>query len=625
MLFGVMVKEKGDFARLDQIEARLLADGRIEGRTIKKSPAFFASLKPDLRSPNMAIQSQTFECGISGVWQGEIYNQAEFLSFQGSVTDRYELDNSDVNLFANRFASEGVAFVKMLNGRFAFAAMHDGEQEVTLGRDHLGIETLYVYEDQNMYVFSTKIQAILDCPGVVKELNFDALRRSLVFSYNPAWDTLFRGVRKVQPGSLVVLGANGITEKPYWYLSFKDIQEKAEADIAQELRELFADAVRLRMQKSQLPGIFVSGGLDSSGVACLMRQSSSSPIPSFSYRTLQVSYDESAFARIVADACQFDHHEVIYRPEDVKLIETIVQIEDEPFCNLGITVASFLLGREAGGLASEVYSGHGGDELFAGHPVYSADKIAAFTDRIPGAIKSPVASLFRLLPDSDKKLNLTVKLKRFSESLAYPKEFGTYRWRIYYGNDELNRLFKPDLAIDQHQYLNLFSDVLRMYQDADGKDPLSRSLFVDFKTEVSFHLRRMDLVRYFGVKPIFPMLDYRLVESAATVPASLKIKGYSDTKYIEKPVLAGVIPDQILNRHDKLGHSIPFKNWLRSDPVVKGFVQEVLSDRKIESRGLFNHTTIQTMWDNHQNARQNNSHRLWMLTVLELWLVANGF
>ncbi len=276
------------------------------------------------------------------------------------------------------------------------------------------------------------------------------------------------------------------------------------------------------------------------------------------------------------------------------------------------------------GLASEVYSGHGGDELFAGHPVYSADKIAAYTDRIPGAIKSPVASLFRQLPDSDKKLNLTVKLKRFSESLAYPKEFGTYRWRIYYGNEELNRLFEPDLAIDQNQYLNLFSDLLGMYQDADGKDPLSRSLFVDFKTEVSFHLRRMDLVRYFGVKPIFPMLDYRLVESAATVPASLKIKGYSDTKYIEKPVLAGVIPDQILNRHDKLGHSIPFKNWLRSDPVVKGFVQEVLSDRNVERRGLFNRATIQTMWDNHQSARQNNSHRLWMLTVLELWLVANG-
>ena len=96
MLFGVMVKEKGDFAQLDQIEARLLADGRIEGRTIKKSPVFFASLKPDLRSPNMAIQSQTFQCGISGVWQGEIYNQAEFLPYPGSVTNRDELDNSDV-------------------------------------------------------------------------------------------------------------------------------------------------------------------------------------------------------------------------------------------------------------------------------------------------------------------------------------------------------------------------------------------------------------------------------------------------------------------------------------------------------------------------------------------------
>jgi len=135
----------------------------------------------------------------------------------------------------------------------------------------------------------------------------------------------------------------------------------------------------------------------------------------------------------------------------------------------------------------------------------------------------------------------------------------------------------------------------------------------------------MDLVRYFGIQPILPMLDYRLVECAATVPSELKIRGYSKTKYIEKSVLAGIIPDQILNRHDKLGHSIPFKNWLRDDLTVKGFVQNILSDSSVKRRGLFNAETIRTMWDNHQTGRQNNSHRLWMLTVLELWLNASGF
>lgn len=625
MLFGVMIKENGDFARLDQIEAKLLAEDRIEGQAVKKTPVFFASLKQSQRSPEMAISSQVFQDGVTGVWQGEIYNQADYSDVSSQAAGSPGLGESAAMLFANLFASQGSAFVSRLNGRFAFAVLAEDRQEVILGRDHLGVETLFVYEDQNMYVFSSRIEPILECPEIARELNYDALRRTLIFSYNPAWDTVFRGIRKVKPGNLFILGAKGITEKPYWYLSFKEVQEKDEADIALELRELFADAVRLRMQHTISPGVFISGGLDSSGVASFMRKACNSQVTSFSYRTLQASYDESAYARMVAEAYKFDHHEVVYRPEDVRLIETIVQIEDEPFCNLGITAASFLLGREARGLAGYVYSGHGGDELFAGHPVYSADKIAAFTDRIPGMLKSPVAALFRQLPDSDKKFNLTVKLKRFSESLAYPKEFGTYRWRIYYGNDELNRLFASSLAIDRPHYNSLFSDVLALYQEADGNDPLSRSLYVDIKTEVSFHLRRMDLVRYFGIQTMFPMLDYRLVECAATVPSGLKIRGYSNAKYIEKPVLAGIIPDQILNRQDKLGHSIPFKNWLRNDPTVKRFVQEVLSDRIVKRRGLFNTETIQTMWDNHQAARQNNSHRLWMLTVLELWLNANGF
>lgn len=625
MLFGVMIKERGDSEQIERIEAKLRGKGWIESQVAKKAPVFFANFKPSLRFPEMAIPSQVFQDSLIGAWQGEFYNQADFIGAGGRTVESLRFRNNDGKIFSDLLASYGPSIVRRLNGRFAFAVFDEQSQEVTLGRDHLGVESLFVYEDKHMYVFSSRIETILECPGVARELNYDALRRSLIFNYNPAWDTIYTGIRKVKPGYLFVLGSKGIVEKPYWYLSFQNVQYKDEAEISHELNELLRDAVQVRMQRSVSPGVFISGGLDSSGVACLMCKAGCSPVTSFSYRTLQTSYDESAYARIVAEACKFDHHEIVYHPEDVGLIEKIVQVEDEPFDNLGITIATFLLGCEARGLAGYIFTGHGGDELFAGHPVYSADKIATVVDQMPGMIKSPVIALFRQLPDSDKKFNLSVKLKRFSESLAYPTEIGTYRWRIYYGNDELNHLFVPDLAVDRAHYHSLFSDVQTLYEEADVKDQLSRSLYVDFKTEVSFHIRRMDLVRFFGIQPMLPMLDYRLVESAATVPSGLKIRGYSTNKYIEKSVLAGVIPDQILTRQDKLGHSIPFKNWLRDDPYVKGFVQEVLSDRNVKRRGLFNIEAIHTMWDNHQTARQNNSHRLWMLTVLELWLSANGF
>lgn len=623
MLFGAMIRKWGETSNLDRIAATLTNEGLAPELVFRAGPILLANIPPGLFGATGATPSQIFTGRQAGIWQGVIYNYEEMTSLSSTGRAERAEDSMDGHLFMRLYPDHGLSIVRRLNGGFVFAIVDELGNEITLGRDHLGLETLFVYEDGDQFIFSSKIAPIFRYSTVQPEINYDALRRCLIFNYNPAWDTFFRGIRKVKPGSLMRLGSSGIEEQPYWDLSFGDDLPRTEADIANELRELFDDAVRIRMRKCDAPGVFISGGLDSSGVACLMRRASDHPISSFSYRTLHRSFDESAYARMVADYCQLDHHEVIYRPQDVELIEQVVRLEDEPFCNLGITIASFLLGRETQGWSNCVFTGHGGDELFAGHPVYSADKIAAVTDRLPSALISTGAGLFRRLPDSDKKLNLTVKLKRFSESLAYPREFGTFRWRIYYGKDELNRLLAPHLWVDDEHYRSLFQDILEMYQVADGPDALSRSLYVDFKTEASFHLRRMDLVRRFDVRPVFPMLDYRLVERAASIPSSYKLRGYSDAKHIEKPVLAGIIPDQILHRRDKLGHSIPFKNWLRTDPSVKTFVQDTLSEEKLGKRAIFNTDTIKQMWETHQRAHQNNSHRLWMLAVLELWMDAN--
>jgi asparagine synthase (glutamine-hydrolysing) len=171
---------------------------------------------------------------------------------------------------------------------------------------------------------------------------------------------------------------------------------------------------------------------------------------------------------------------------------------------------------------------------------------------------------------------------------------------------------------------SLFRDVIELVEEADGRDMLSRSLYVDTVTEVGFYLRRMDLVRNFQVTPVFPLLDHRLFEYAAAIPSNLKFRDASNTKYIQHRAMEGVLPDEIVHRKDKLGHSIPFKNWLRSETPVKKFVNDTLSDHSLKRRGLLNSKYVQTLWDNHQSYRQNNSHRLWNLTVLELWLRANN-
>jgi len=560
--------------------------------------------------------------GVSCVWQGEVYNRSELLScLHLTAQEISRLGNAE--LLLKLYETYGRSRVDRINGRFAFAIYDPECQEVILGRDHLGIETLYYYADPSIVVFGSRIAPILAHPAVHKRLNPDALRRFLVFNYNPAWDTFFQGVHKVRPGHLTILGRDRVTEHRYWALSFRSTDGKNLSEYCQDVRELMRDAVRLRVQTLQPRGVFLSGGLDSSSVAMLTRECSSGPLYTFSYRCLGKSFDESHYARLMAQRCGSEHHELVYHPADIGKMESIVELMDEPFCNAGINIATFLLGQTAQGKVSQILTGDGGDELFGGHPVYAADKVAAVFERVPRVLRLPVMALCRWLPDSNQKLSLTVKLKRFSESLGYPTALGTHRWRTYYGHEELTSLLHRDFAGGTDGAAALFSDVLEIGREADGPDTLSRSLYVDFMTEVGFYLRRMDLTRHFRVTPCFPLLDHRLVEYAAAIPSQLKFRGLSKPKYIQHQAVQGLLPDEIVQRKDKLGHSIPFKNWLREEPSVMEFVQGVLSDRRLKDRGIVNSDYVKAMWEAHQTARQNHSHRLWALTVLELWLSAN--
>jgi asparagine synthase (glutamine-hydrolysing) len=578
MICGVVNKKKDDTPQVEVIYKMIAKDN--PGGTIfvtQSPPVAFGSLELEHETKIEHEPPEDERGAIQAVWQGEIYNRFEL---RKALDLQYVSPQviSDRQLLIELYKCYGSSCVEKING------------------------------------------PILAHPGVQSELNLDALRRYLVFNYNPAWDTFFRGIRKVRPGTLVILNHDGISEKVYWHLSFHTNHQKSIEEYGHELRELMRDSIRRRIPESGPLGIFLSGGMDSSSVAGLARDLTPGQIRTFSYRCTGGSYDESVYARLMADFCGAEHHEINYEPADIRNITSIVQLMDEPFCNVGILVATFLLGQAAHGAVSGVFSGDGGDELFGGHPVYTADKVAALVERIPPAVRFPVVTLLKRLPDSDEKMNLTVKLKRFSQSLSHPKDLGTQRWRAYYRPDELNKLLTFEHTDAKHLRESIFSDLIRIYEEADGPDLLSRSLYADFFTELGFSLRRMNLLSHFGITPHFPLLDHRIVEYAAKVPSSLKLRGLSDAKYIQRCTMAGILPDEIVYRRDKLGHSIPFKNWLRDDPQVKQFVGEVIFGRQFMRRGIFSSDYVQTLWDDHQNRRQNNSHRLWALLVLELWL-----
>jgi len=214
---------------------------------------------------------------------------------------------------------------------------------------------------------------------------------------------------------------------------------------------------------------------------------------------------------------------------------------------------------------------------------------------------------------------LQVKIKRFAYSVGFPPELLSHRWRIYYTPQELESLCAGDF-LDPCSLPNIFDVMHGINSRVDGKDQLSRSLYSDFNSLVGFYLRRLGLLRSHAVESRLPLLDYRLVEYAATIPSRLKIRGLSDTKFIYRRALERLLPREILYDRPKLGHSVPMKNWLRTDGKTRTWIEEVLRDGSPEVRGFFRADFNQRLLDEHQSRTQNHSHRLWAMLVLKLWL-----
>jgi asparagine synthase (glutamine-hydrolysing) len=313
------------------------------------------------------------------------------------------------------------------------------------------------------------------------------------------------------------------------------------------------------------------------------------------------------------------HHTLVeYPSDDVQTIRDLVIRMDEPFCDLGINIATDILGKASSGTVAYTLTGDGGDELFGGHPVYLADGAGRMMDRVPGLFKRPFLWAGSKLQDTDKKKDFRVKWKRFSYSMQFPSSLLSHRWRVYYTPGELQELIQADSA-DRLIPSDPYAAFLSVNGEADGEAFLDRALYSDYQTVVGFYLSRMDLIRHYGIESRFPLLDHRLVEYGATIPPHLKIRGNSDTKYILKQTMKDILPHDIVFRKDKLGHSIPMKNWMREPGSVQSLLMELCSSERLKKRGLFREETVKQYMDEHVSKRRNHSHRLWALMVLELW------
>lgn len=622
MIFGCIEKDQNK-----TLEKNEFLDGfDVSGTSTRIiTQSYFAIGLSKTRVPTLDNEIKCAEDsnGNIAVIQGNIFNIND-LRKTTSNEITLKNNNNTGQFLLDFYQKDGESLFRKLNGNFAFAILDKNSNKVLFGRDHLGIETLYYFEDADRILFASSLKVLARHKLVKTDINLEVLYRYLLFNYNFGTDTFYKNIRKVRPGYVLVFENGNLATKRYWYLSFNGRNEtKSEKIYCHELINLIQDAIRIRVEKDGYrPGAFLSGGLDSSCVVGLTQPMVNKLFHTFSFRCKGKSFDESAYARIMSKSFHTHHHQLEFPAKNTRYITEFVQNIDEPFSDIGIEIASFLLGKAASQEVDYVLTGDGGDELFAGHPVYLADKVAHILQKIPSFLINPLLKTFQHLPDVDQKRSIAVKLKRFSYSFNFPQSLYSNRWRVYYTETEMKSLCEPEYFASFNE-TDPFGEIKALYQEADGPDYISKALYGDYYTVVDFYLRRMQMIRNFGIEGRLPLMDYRLVEYAAKIPAELKIHGFSDAKFIFRKTLEGVIPDEIIFRKDKLGHSVPMKNWIRESKAVQDLVHETLSESTIKKRGFLNPKIIQTMISQHIDKKQNHSHRLWALMVLELWLENN--
>ncbi len=560
------------------------------------------------------------------ILNGEIYNYKKIrteLEAKGEVFTT----NSDTEVLLKAFRRWNVGCLDKLNGMFAFAVWDDLEKELTLVRDRAGIKPLYYAHLGNNLVFASEIKAILATGLIGAELDREGFDQYLTFLWTPDPQTTFKNIFKLPPAHYLKWKNGAITQNEWWDLSFDEIDnEKSEGQWREELLDALDRVVEMEMLSDVPLGAFLSGGVDSSSIVALMgKHGGGRKVSTYTVGIEQkdlrydIIPDDAVWARRVGELLDTDYHELMLKPEVADLLPMLVRHLDEPVADPAV-ITSYLVSKAARETLTVLLSGVGGDEVFAGYPRHLAMKLAGVFDPVPQSIRRPMFDFIATNLPGGMPGKFTAPLrnaKKFVRSAAMDFEdrylgFGTYftaeaKQRLY--SDELKARSKD---FDAYQYHRRYFDRVKQTHS------LNRLLYVDFKTFLPcLNLAYTDKTSMAANLEVrVPFLNVELVELAAKMPVGLKLKGLK-RKYILKRAAEKLLPHDIVWRK-KAGFGAPIRSWLRGP--LRPMVEELLSKKQIESRGLFNPAEVNKIIEANLSGKEDFSLQVFQLLTLELWM-----
>ncbi len=547
------------------------------------------------------------------VFNGEIYNfQAirDDLERKGHVFK----SESDTEVVVHLYEEDGVRCVDRLRGMFAFALWDARRRTLFLARDRLGKKPLFYARTPETFLFASEPKAILQDPAVSAEPDSEAIHHYLTFGYVPAPYSAFKGIRKVLPAHYVVLQNEQLQSRRYWSLHYAPKMAAPESVLAEELLALLDEAVRLRLISDVPVGALLSGGLDSSAVVALMRRATSGTIRTFSIGFEEPEYDESGYARQVARRFETEHHEFVVKPSAVDVLPRLVWHYNEPFADSS-ALPSFALCEMTRRFVTVALNGDGGDEAHLGYERYLGTLAAEWYDVLPEPVRRSVLGITRLIPSGAPKSG-AYRLRRFAEALAQPPVSRYSKWITFFDGSMKAELYAPEFAaqVGRHDSLLLLEEAQKA---SDAPTFVEAVAHADVKLYLPDDLLvKMDIASMaHSLEVRSPFLDHKVMEFAARLPASLKLRGFTQ-KYLLKRVMRDCLPPRILGRR-KMGFGVPIDRWFREE--MREMAYDVLLDARARQRGYFRAEVVQRYLDQHVRGDAHHHFRLWNLLMLELW------
>jgi asparagine synthase (glutamine-hydrolysing) len=555
----------------------------------------------DLEHGDQPIANEDGSCVV--VQNGEIYNYPEL---------RRELEQAghelrthcDTEVHVHLYEEHGVNFAERLRGMFAVAIWDGRRGRLVLARDRYGIKPLYYRQAGGELRFASELRAL---PR--GEIDLDALEAFLAFNSIPGPYSIFRDVRKLPAGHVLVWENGTVALERYARpgpATEDELRDGDEAELIEELRARLRDSVKAHLLSDVPVGVLLSGGVDSAALAALAAQETPEPIHTFTIGFAERSFDERADARLVAARYGTEHHELLVRPDPELLLRALAEAFDEPFADSS-ALPTYLVSRLAADHVKVALSGEGGDELFGGYYTYAAD---LFADRV-----APLARIARplveALPASTRRASLDYKAKRFVRAAHLPPLERHHGWKEIFSAEARAELTGRRATFDP-------VDVYRArFAETAGAPQLARLQDVDFGIylvdDLLVKTDRASMAH--SLEARVPFLDPLVTGLAFALPTHLKVRGLAKKVLLRKAV-EPLVPSEVVHGR-KRGFSIPAAAWLRGE--LEPFARATLSSESLRRQGFFRPEPVARLLDEHVGGREDWSRQLWGLLAFTLW------